>query len=600
MRLAVRLLCLIAALAGLFAAPAFAANGGIPWRTWQDNVFAQAKAENRFVILDLGAVWCHWCHVMERETYANPDVVALVAKHYLPVHADQDANPDLAARYGDWGWPATIILAPDGSELAKRRGFIPPANMVSLLQAIVDDPTPGPSVHPETPIDAASGPLTAPQRAALSTQFSEAYDADNGGWGRGLKFIDAPAMELALERARLGDAQAERLARQTLDANLNLIDPVWGGVYQYSDQIDWHSPHFEKIISFQADDLRLYALAYARFADPKYLKAAQDIRRYLRDFLTAPSGAFYVSQDADLNHDVSGHDYYAKPEDERRGLGLPKIDQHLYARENGLAIAALCAFHDATGDVQSLDDATRAARWVLKNRGLPGGGFRHDARDRAGPLLGDSVAMSAALLALYRSSGDAAWLRQSVTALKFVDTHFRDAAGGYFTAPTAKRASGVFAKPVRIYEENLALTRLANLAFRYSGDAKLRAIAAQGLAFLAAPALIDSGRFLPGVLLADQELGGEPVHITVVGGRDDPAAKALFAEALRYPASYQRVEFWDRSEGALPNADVKYPKLARAAAFACSGGACSSPVFEAAKLAPAVDRVARVPAVREN
>src|SRR4029077_17754660 len=179
----------------------------------------------------------------------------------------------------------------------------------------------------------------------------EAYDADNGGWGSGQKFIDASTMEYTL--ALVGEepaATAARRARQTLEANLRIIDPVWGGVYQYSESPDWKLPHFEKLLSFQADDLRLYAESYARWHDPRYLTAAHDLHRYLSAFLTSPEGAFYVSQDADLSVKVTGHEYYALDDAARRRLGIPRIDTHEYARENGWAIVALCELYDVTAD----------------------------------------------------------------------------------------------------------------------------------------------------------------------------------------------------------------------------------------------------------
>src|SRR5437667_248309 len=116
------------------------------WSDGGDDLFTRAATEKRFVILDLEAVWCHWCHVMEKTTYANPQVQELLASKYLPVRVDQDANPDLSSRYGDWGWPATIVFGPDGTEIAKIRGYIEPERMQSLLKAIIDDPSPGPSV----------------------------------------------------------------------------------------------------------------------------------------------------------------------------------------------------------------------------------------------------------------------------------------------------------------------------------------------------------------------------------------------------------------------------------------------------------------------
>jgi uncharacterized protein YyaL (SSP411 family) len=579
------LLCCQAGAGGEAPAPAIA------WKsTWSNQLFEQARREHRFVLLDLEAVWCHWCHVMDQQTYADPRIASLVAAHYVAVKIDQDSDPELSNRYGDWGWPATIVLAPDGSEIVKRRGYLPPQQMAALLGAIVDDPSPGPSVRPELLLaPAVLGRLAPAQREALDTQFAKAYDADHGGWGDGYKFIDAPAMELALERSRLGDAQAASMARRTLDANLKLIDPVWGGVYQYSDEADWSSPHFEKLISFQADDLRLYAMAYAQWHDPSYLRAAQSIRRYLTAFLTGPDGAFFVSQDADLSTQVTGHDYYPLSEPLRRGLGLPRVDQHQYARENGWAIAALSRYSDVSGDGDALKTAQRAAHWVLDQRSLPGGGFRHDAQDRGGPYLGDTVAMGEAFIGLYRSTGDRAWLERALAALDFADRRFRDADAGFDTAVAPSKARGVFARPVRLYEENVALTRLANLAYHYSGDPRWHELAAWGLRYLAAPALVESGRFLPGVLLADAEFGEDPVHITVVGLKADPAAQALHAAALRYPADYLRVDWWDKSEGPPANADVRYPSFPRAAAFACSGHACSSPVFDPGKIEAVVN-----------
>jgi uncharacterized protein len=381
------------------------------------------------------------------------------------------------------------------------------------------------------------------------------------------------------------------MAKQTLDQNINLIDPVWGGVYQYSVGSDWKSPHFEKIMSFQADDLRLYALAYATWHEPKYLDAAHAIQNYLTNFLLSPDGAFHVSQDADLSADVDGHAYYALDNDARRKLGIPRVDRHLYTRENAWAIAALCQAHDSLGDANALGIAERAAQWVLAHRALPDGGFKHDEKDAAGPYLADNVATAQALLSLYRSSGGRNWLKQAEATLAFTDGHFRAKDAGYFTAPAPKGAKGVFAAPMRIVDENVALARVANLAYRTTANPRYKKLSEYAMRFVAAPAVAESRPFLPGLILADRELSTEPVHIAIVGRKDDPAAQLLQTAALGYPEAYMRVDWWDRREGPLPNPDVTYPTLAKAAAFGCTGNACSLPVFEAQKIAPAVDRL---------
>ena len=156
------------------AAGSARASDGIKWSEWGDDLFTRAAAEKRFVILDLEAVWCHWCHVMEKTTYADPQVKELLASKYLPVRVDQDANPDLSSRYGDWGWPATIVFGPDGTEIAKIRGYIEPERMQALLKAIIDDPSPGPSVGEAFEVKpSASAFLSKEARAELTKNVDE-------------------------------------------------------------------------------------------------------------------------------------------------------------------------------------------------------------------------------------------------------------------------------------------------------------------------------------------------------------------------------------------------------------------------------------------
>src|SRR6478735_4930646 len=194
------------AIAALATSPSFAAEE-LKWSAWGDDLFTRATAEKRFVILDLEAVWCHWCHVMEKTTYANAEVKELLASKYLPVRVDQDANPDLSSRYGDWGWPATIVFGPDGTEIAKIRGYIEPERMQALLKAIIDDPSPGPSVGEAFEVKpSTSAFLDKERRAALTKNVDEAYDEKLGSWGENEKYIDADSMDLAIARAETGDA----------------------------------------------------------------------------------------------------------------------------------------------------------------------------------------------------------------------------------------------------------------------------------------------------------------------------------------------------------------------------------------------------------
>jgi uncharacterized protein YyaL (SSP411 family) len=584
---------LVFAVAAFAASPSFAGES-IQWNGWSNELFSRATAEKRFVILDLEAVWCHWCHVMEKTTYADPEVTELLASKYIAVRVDQDANPDLASRYGDWGWPATIVFGPDGTEIAKIRGYIEPARMQALLKAIIDDPSPGPSVGEAFEIKpSASAFLTREQRAELVKNVDESYEDSLGGWGENQKYIDADSMDYALTRAEVGDEGAARRARQTFDAATALIDPVWGGVFQYSEGGSWSKPHFEKIMSFQAQYLRQYSQAYALWKDERYLAASRDIERYLAGFLISPDGAFYVSQDADLDHDTDGHTYYALGDAERRKLGLPRIDKNLYARETGWAISGLTAFYNVTNDPNVLALAERTAKWVNINRAMPDGGFRHGDKDRGGPFLGDSLAMGQAFLDLYAATGNRDWLAQAAKAGDFIGATFKDDAGGFVSSKTSEGKIGVFARPPKHSDDQIQVARFMNLLSRYFGNDAYKDHAAHAMRYLTGVSA-ETARPMPGVLLADEELAVEPTHMTIVGHKDDPRAQALHVAARAFPARYKRLEWLDLREGKLPNPDVEYPDLGEPAAFACSNRICSYPSFNAEELAATVKQMAKL------
>jgi uncharacterized protein YyaL (SSP411 family) len=273
---------------------------------------------------------------------------------------------------------------------------------------------------------------------------------------------------------------------------------------------------------------------------------------------------------------------------------MPRIDRHLYTRENAWAITALCQVHDSLGDRPALELATRAARWIIAYRASADGGFRHDERDAAGPFLADNMAMANALLSLYRSTGERAWLTQAESTLGFIDAHLRSGDVGYLSAPPPTGATGTLAEPLRNENENAALARIANLAWRATANPRDRAISERAARYAVTWANAHPKAFMPALLLVDRELSSEPLHVAVVGARDDARVQALHAAAVAYPALYRRIDWWDPREGPLPNPDVVYPKLARPAAFVCTGNACSPPVFEPQHVALAVDRLREV------
>ena len=307
----------------------------------------------------------------------------------------------------------------------------------------------------------------------------------------------------------------------------------------------------------------------------------------MRAFLRSPEGAFYVSQDADLVAGEHSAEYFALSDAARRQKGIPRVDTHLYARESAWMVQSLVALYAVTGEEEMLDEALAAARWIVSQRALPGGGFRHDAADSAGPYLGDSVAAGRAFLALWAATGDRVWLARSRDAAGYVAKTFA-AAGtpGLISAVP----QGRFAPPKPQRDENVAVARWANLLFRYTGEEPDRRLADRAMEFLVVPDV--ARRFsTASVLLADAERSSEPPHLTVVGRRDDAGSRVLLQAAVSDPGAYKRVELLDRREGALPNLDVEFPELESPAAFVCANGRCSLPAFTPDELRKRMSRL---------
>lgn len=558
------------------AAPARAApyTGDFPWREWSDAVFEQAAREKKFVLLSLQSWWCPWCHVMNRDTYDNPEIRQYLLEHFIPVRVDQDSRPDISQRYERWGWPATIIFAADGTEIVKLRGFYSPQFFMPVLVETVKDPSPvdyGKLGGPERERTLTRA-LTAAQRAEIRAFIDKAYDAEHGGWGKS-KLVDGPTLTWALDRAKAGDRAIEPQIRQTMAQLLRMVHAETWAVSQVSLKPDWSKPAAEFPMFAQEAALKAFAQAYALWGDERFKQAGAKVAGFLTGTMAAPDGGFYASL----------------------GLegGLPGIDRRQYARENGQAIAGLLAWYDATGDEAALRTAIRAADWALAQRALPGGGFRHAERDVAGPYLADSVEMAKALLALHRSTGDRRWLAHARAAGDFIAAAFVDAKTGGFVAAASPDAKHL-PKPIKQREDNVTAVRFFNLLHFYTGDAKYREIAEAGMGYLASPPILEAFGFLPDVLQAEDEMLSEPVHLTVVGAKGDPRAAALLRAGLAYPLQHKRVEWWDKREGPLANPDVDYPDYPDGpAAFACTKNFCSLPVTDPKEVAGQLDRLQR-------
>ncbi|MDZ4786399.1 MAG: DUF255 domain-containing protein [bacterium] len=566
-------------------------SSAIQWQSWSPKVFEDAQKENKNVLLYLEAIWCHWCHVIDLETYTDHKVIATLHEGYIPVRVDQDSNPDLSNRYKDYGWPATIVFNSKAQELAKRSGYIPKEKMQALLVGLRKNPTPiaddlidnGDFTHSE---------LSEDTRQKLIANHYNSIDWAKGGLNISQKYLDADVLDYALLKSFEESERDMKILELTLKSNLWLFDPAWGGVYQYSTAGDWKNPHFEKIISTQAKNMRIYANAFALTADHDYEKAANDVYRFVSDFLKSPEGAFYTSQDSDLVKGQHAKEYFGLNNIERRAKGIPAIDKNIYSRENGLMIEALSNLYASNQDKKVLDAAISAANFIINNRKLSNGGFKHGDQDVDGPYLGDSLYMGIGALGLYSVTGDRHWLREAISAANFIQSKFiifngEKPLAGFVSTPENVKA---ILPAVRILRENIDATRFFNLLSYYSGKASFKEVAKIGMSYLALEKIALKTLSEPGILLADYEITKVPLHVTIVGSKNDLVSQSLFATAFSYPLAYKRVEWWDRAEGSMPNADVTYPALEKPAAYVCTNKQCSLPLTTPETLRSKLDK----------
>ena len=305
------------------------AHNPVDWCPWGPEALERARAEDRPILLSIGYSACHWCHVMARESFEDPETAALMNEHFVCIKVDREERPDLDALYmravrlmtDSGGWPLTVFLTP---ELAPffGGGYFPPEERGELpsfrrvLKAVHEAYAQRGEEVAKSGADvlAAVRSNAVPERAdgALSDglwepvmrTFASQYDMTQGGFGLGAKFPQAPVLDFLLRYwARRGDARARLLLTGTLDmmAAGGIFDHLGGGFHRYAVDREWRIPHFEKMLYDNAQLAGLYADSYRATGRRGYREAAVATADYLLDEMRGPEGGFFASQDADTD-----------------------------------------------------------------------------------------------------------------------------------------------------------------------------------------------------------------------------------------------------------------------------------------------------------
>ncbi|MCA9605877.1 MAG: thioredoxin domain-containing protein [Myxococcales bacterium] len=558
------------------------------WNEWTAEAFARARDERRPILLSVQAGWCHWCHVMNDTTYRDPEVLRRLSS-FVVIRADGDARPDLAERYRRYAWPATVFLAPDGRQILALRGYRAPERFRAILDEVLRAHEAGRTLEDDAGAEEAPAADLDAVRVALTAQLDGMYDEEAGGWGRRQRYPLGAPVEHALYRARVHGEDAWRArALFTLERYAQLIDPVYGGMYQYSIPFVWDRPHYEKIVSVQAGALRAFSAAYLATGDGRWLEHAEAIHGYLREHLRADDGAFFPSQDADLGGHgqpgphVVGAEYYALDAEGRAALGEPRVDPHVYASTNGMVIEALAQLHVASGGRAPLAEAIRAAERVERTHRGSDGLYAHDAEaDDPVRYLADQARMLAAYVALHQATGVERWREAARRLADAMIEHLRGDDGAFLLRGEDPRAPGLFDDAPVPPEEGAVAARALLVLARLDDSDRYREVAIAALRALARPTVLRRlGRMVGEILLALETLRDGHLVLSVVGP-EEPRTRALFEAALRLDEPTRLVEL------GRPGAS-RYPYPGEPAIFLCSATACSMPVYDPAELPSAV------------
>ena len=335
-----------------------ASSSAIRWQAWSPRTLALARTLNRPILIDIGAVWCHWCHVMDETTYADPEVAAALNSNFVPVKVDSDERPDIDEYYqnaaaqltGAGGWPLTCFTTPDGA-LFFAAGYLPPRPGSGPNGSGGEDSSMGPLLKRISQVYAtdrvglereaeataqklksmpSSGAATAHGgldglRAQILAGLAASYDREWGGFasGPGPRFCDFPAIELALAHGFYGHPEFTAMALDTLKkiAAGGVFDQLGGGFHRYSTDAHWLVPHFEKLGYDNAMALQAYSDAYEVSGDPEFARVAKSIAGYVnRELLDPKTHAFYSHQDADSFKGDDGSYYTWTVEEVKRAL----------------------------------------------------------------------------------------------------------------------------------------------------------------------------------------------------------------------------------------------------------------------------------------
>ena len=564
------------------------ADNPVDWYPWGDEAFAKARAEDKPVLLSVGYAACHWCHVMEHESFEDEATAVLMNERFVSVKVDREERPDVDSLYmdavvaltGQGGWPMTVFLTPKGEPFLGGTYYPPEPrhglpSFQQVLTAVSDayrerrgDVSRQASaiveaVRHSAELAPSTDPLTESMLGEATRALQRQFDRDWGGWGGAPKFPQASTLEFLLRMHLRGDEDALPMVTQTLDAMAagGMYDLVGGGFHRYSVDREWLVPHFEKMLYDNALLAAAYLHAWVVTGNERYRRVTEETVDYMLRELVLPEGGFASAQDADTDGvegltftwtaDEGVREELLQPfedgrsvlrgelaDDERARLfelrerrPKPLRDDKAITAWNGLALAALAEAGRRLERVDYLDAAHRLGEFLL---GPLSTGERLHRTFRAGEAKGtgyleDYADAAHGLLELHVATGELRWLQEANRLSRLaVELFADDERGGFFLSPSDGEELVARKKDLEDHPTPSGNSMLASVLLRLAriyGDDELER-RATGVFRLVHGAVARAPSAFGHALSALELHFSPPREIAIVGPIDSTVAKA--------------------------------------------------------------------------
>jgi uncharacterized protein YyaL (SSP411 family) len=559
----------------------------INWLPWGPAAFAKAQEEDKPVLLSVSAVWCYWCHVMDEETYSDPEVQDLLNDHFVTIRVDNDHRPDINARYNVGGWPTTAFMTAHGG-LIGGATYLPPEQLISMISEFAeayenDRPTlytqardllNNRKEHAKRFV--ASEELDVSMVDRVSRIVAGSYDTTNGGFGSEPKFPNASIIRFLNHQYRTsGEEFFASMLTKTLDgmSDGQVWDNADGGFFRHCAQANWGQPQHEKMLEDNLNMAREFLDASILVDRPEYREKAKQTIDYLLEQLYDPSvPGFRGSQGAHS-------DYYSLDADQRSEETRPAPDPSCYANSNGLAVTVLLDAAWKLGDPELQSKALGILD--LLDSMEQSGSFSHvysaDGPSDAPAFFTDLAWLLTALLQAHGNTASESYLERAVAVAKqMVDRFFDQSGGGFFDIEEDTEAIGHLQIREKILADNTVAAQALIRLHQSTRNDDYRQIAEAALSAFV-ELFREQGEFAADYGLTVHLLKNDLVEVTIEGRPEDPNCQDMVAAAARLPQ---------------PNIDIKTILAAEgdtvARAHVCLDTVCLPPVDSPAALAEAV------------